>query len=285
MQLPHRLNTRIAPTPSGFLHIGNAFNFLLAAQLAKAADGNLRLRIDDLDAPRTRREYIEDIFETLAWLGIEPDEGPGSADEQVAVFSQSHRMPQYYLLLQKLIDGGHIFACTCSRKDLEQHHNCSLYAGTCIHKNIPLETPGASWRILTPRGSSAISFDDGLAGRQTIDLWQAQRHFVVRRRDGLPAYHIASLWDDVDYGINTIVRGQDLLGSTAVQLYLAGLAGLGSFQAVNFYHHALVEDDAGKKLSKSAGSSSLKALRDAGVGASAIRAAFTEWNEKSLPAM
>lgn len=235
------------------------------------------MRIDDLDAPRVRGEYVEDIFESLAWLGIEPDAGPHSAAEQRNAFSQTARIALYNTLLEKLADAGHLFACTCSRKDVEQRRRSGQYDGACMAKNIPLDTPDVSWRIRTPRETALVHFTDGLAGAQQIDLWEAQRHFVVRRRDGLPAYHIASLYEDATAGINAIVRGQDLLSSTAAQLYTARLLGIENFTAARFYHHPLLEDEGGHKLSKSAGSKSLKALRGAGVAAADVMAAFEKW--------
>lgn len=270
------LHSRIAPTPSGFLHLGNAFNFLLTEAIVRRAGGRLRLRIDDLDAPRIRPEYLRDIFESLAWLGILPDEGPADVADQEAHFSQSLRLPQYNLLLEKLVATGLVFACTCSRKALQQSSADGQYSGACIAKKILLSTPDAAWRIQTPPGTF-IHFADAIAGDVSVSLWDAQRHFIIRRRDGLPAFHIASLSDDTAYGINTIVRGADLLSSTAVQLYLAHLAALEDFLNAEFYHHPLLSDAQGRKLSKSAGSSSLKVLREAGKSGAEIRDAARRW--------
>lgn len=266
------LRSRIAPTPSGLLHLGNAFNFLLTEAIVRQAGGHLRLRIDDLDAPRIRHEYLSDIFDSLAWLGIQPDAGPADAADQRAHFSQSLRLPEYNKLLRRLAETGLVFACTCSRKELLQASADGQYPGTCIAKKIPLDTPDAAWRIQTPP-DALIHFSDAIAGDSSVSLWDAQRHFIIRRRDGLPAYQVASLSDDAAYGINTIVRGADLRSSTAAQLYLAGLLGMKSFLETRFYHHPLISDEKGQKLSKSAGSSSLKAMRAAGISAQEIREA------------
>ncbi len=270
--------TRIAPTPSGFLHIGNAYNFLLTEHLARETPASLRLRIDDLDALRVRDAYIADIFESLHWLGITPDEGPEDLAAQKSVFSQSRRLGRYNELLDKLVATGRVFACTCSRKDLAQHGADSQYGGACLHKGIPLHTPGVAWRIETPRDGATIHFHDRIMGDQMISLWETQRHFAIRRRDGLPAYHVASLCDDEDYGINLVVRGADLLPSTAAQHYLASLAGLSCFgRETRFFHHPLLQDKGGRKLSKSSGSTSLNALRQEGLSPDELRAAASDW--------
>ncbi|MBS1615638.1 MAG: tRNA glutamyl-Q synthetase [Bacteroidetes bacterium] len=255
------LHTRIAPTPSGLLHIGNAFNFLYTEALVLQQGGTLRLRIDDLDSPRLRAEYLDDIFESLAWLGIWPDEGPKSPQEHESLFSQRLRLPAYEEGLRQLVNTGLVFACTCSRKKIAETATNGQYPGTCLNKNIPLNQPGVAWRIQTPP-EYTIHFDDALMGPVRLRLWEHQCHFIIRRRDGLPAYQVASLLDDVAYGINTIVRGEDLLSSTAAQCYLARLLGLDAFLQSRFYHHRLLLDAQGQKLSKSAGSNSLKAMRN-----------------------
>jgi glutamyl-tRNA synthetase len=102
-------------------------------------------------------------------------------------------------------------------------------------------------------------------GALPVSLDHELKDFIIRRRDGMTAYQLASLADDIDYGINLIIRGDDLLGSTAAQLYLASLAGAESFEKASFYHHAMVSDEKGEKLSKSSGSPSLKAMRESGV--------------------
>lgn len=258
------VHTRIAPTPSGYLHKGNAYNFLLAYRLVQQYGGTLRLRIDDLDVLRLQPEHVQDIFDGLNWLGIEWQLGPLNAEEHFESFSRQLRIPYYHLLIEQLIASGDVFACTCSRKDVATHHKTGHYAGTCRHKNIPLDYPGASLRILVPE-ETIIHFTDQLKGDVHIHLAQSMGDFVIRRRDGLPAYHIASLKDDVDHGINTIVRGEDLLESTAAQLFLAKKLNLQAFEANTFYHHHLFMDEAGNKLSKSAGSTTLKWMRENGV--------------------
>jgi len=275
------LRSRIAPTPSGFLHEGNACSFLLTAQIVEQARGMLRLRIDDLDAPRARPEYVEDIFETLHWLGIDWDEGPRNAEAHYARYSQQLRIPRYHQYINTLIAEGHVFACACSRKDILAHSRDGLYPGTCRNRHIPPGTPGTALRILTP-DPCPVHFRDERQGDVAVDLSQAMRDFIIRRRDGIPAYHIASLADDLDFGINYIVRGADLLHSTAAQLYLASLLGEARFAAVRFLHHPLLTDSAGNKLSKSAGSASVRSLREKGESPEALRRLPAEWIGRAL---
>ena len=270
-------STRIAPTPSGFLHLGNAFNFLLAEEVALQHGGMLRLRIDDLDALRVRPEYLADVFETLHWLGICWQAGPRDAGDHLLRYSQQQRVPRYEALIARLAQSGLVFACACSRREVLAQSHDGQYPGTCIVKGLPLDTPGASLRIRTPEGSATAAFLDALAGPQRVDLFAHNRHFVIRRADGLPAYHVASLYDDLDARITHIVRGQDLLLSTAAQLYLARALGAEAFLATAFYHHPLLADDGGAKLSKSAGSRSLKAMREGEIVGSEVREQFAAW--------
>ncbi|CAN5327606.1 tRNA glutamyl-Q(34) synthetase GluQRS [soil metagenome] len=266
--------TRLAPTPSGYLHQGNAFNFLLNWLMAREQGGKVLLRIDDLDVPRSKQEYLHDVFETLDWLGIDWDAGPAATDDLAASWSQSLRLPLYNSLLEQLRAQGHLFACDCSRKSLAAAGG--VYQGNCIHKGIPFDQPDVAWRVKV-NVTETISFNDGWQGETIIALGLQVGSFVVRRRDGIPAYQIASLADDVHYGITSIARGMDLLSSTASQLYLAKLLGLGLFTQTLFYHHPLLLDQAGHKLSKSTGSLSLHHWRKEGISASVLLANFCKW--------
>lgn len=248
-----QVRSRIAPTPSGYLHAGNALNFILTWLLVRTNNGLLRLRIDDLDAPRIQPQFLNDVFETLEWLGLDWDEGPQSPDEHHRLFSQKLRSERYAQVLHLLTQTNRVFACQCSRKLV----GAGQYPGTCIPLQLPLQRPETALRIQTPP-STVIAFTDELKGSVKMDLFETMRHFVIRRRDGIAAYQVASLADDMDYGINTIVRGEDLIVSTAAQLYLAQLAGFTAFSHIQLYHHALIRDQDGNKLSKSAGSQSLQ---------------------------
>jgi len=261
--LPPSGRTRIAPTPSGFLHAGNAINFLLAARLAGATGATLLLRIDDLDAPRVRPEYVEDIFRSLEWLGIAWDEGPSGPEDLAANWSQRLRLPRYHTLLAALREKGVLYACDCSRSVLRQASLDGRYPGTCRDRGLPLDTPDRAWRLRVP-DDAAIAIPPLIGSERMVRLADAMGDPVLRQRDGMPAYQIASLADDVDHGITFIVRGEDLLISSACQLHLASLPGLEGFLRTRFLHHPLLLGEDGHKLSKSDGASSLKAMREAG---------------------
>ena len=176
------IRSRIAPTPSGYLHIGNAVNFAITWVWTRAANGSLRLRIDDNDATRCRLEYLEDIFETLHWLGLDWDEGPNTPDEHQKHYSQKLRSEKYNALTEKLIETGKVFACSCSRKDIKAQKPCN-----CRMKGLPLTTPDVSLRIFTPEDCS-VTIKDFHRGDIEINLHSVMRDFVIRRRDGIAAY-------------------------------------------------------------------------------------------------
>ena len=251
------VRSRIAPTPSGYLHIGNALNFMLTWLWVRKQNGILRLRIDDRDVQRARPEYIEDIFATLTWLGIDWDEGPQTVTEHQNKFEQALRDERYHALINELLKTGKVFACGCSRSMLMKGQ-CN-----CIIRSINFSTPDTALRLNTV--GLTVSFNDIKTGAIKVDLDTDIHNFVIRRRDGIPAYQIVSLADDVDFDINLIIRGQDLYGSTAAQLYLASLLGLSQFSETKFYHHRLITDKHGNKLSKSAGSMSIKEMRRQGL--------------------
>lgn len=253
--------TRIAPTPSGYLHLGNAFSFLLTQKLAQRHSGKILLRIDDSDSERKRPEYIRDIFDSLNLLNIEWQEGPRNAADFEKNWSQRNRLSLYEKAIGKLIAEKKVFACSCSRKQLQE--NGGRYPGTCAHKNIPLDTPDTALRVHVP-DEAIVFFHDEHLGEQEINLGETTGSFIIRRRDGIPAYQLISLVDDIYFGVDYIVRGTDLLHSTASQLFLAGKIGKNNFSKTQFYHHLLLPDEHGQKLSKSEGALSLKAMREAG---------------------
>ena len=251
------IRSRIAPTPSGFLHIGNALNFVLIWLWVRRVGGRLMLRVDDRDTPRAKPEFIEDIFRSLDWMGLDWDEGPQTPDELYHTYSQALRIDLYEDMTRRLIATGQVFACDCSRKDMHKH-TC-----TCQARHIALDQPDTALRIVTP--IEPILVPDVKAGILSVSLESELKDFIIRRRDGVTAYQLASLVDDIDYDINLIIRGDDLLSSTAAQLYLASLIEAQSFEKTTFYHHAMVNDEKGEKLSKSSGSPSLKAMRESGI--------------------
>lgn len=276
------MTSRIAPTPSGYLHLGNAYNFLLTEKLVRDGGGRLRLRIDDGDAGRMRPEYVDDIFESLRWLGIEWEEGPRNREEQETLYSQTLQGSRYRALLERLAGRGWLYACTCSRKEIAAAAGPDgQYAGSCSEKELPLDTPGAALRLRTPP-DAVVGWEDGMKGSISLRPWDCMRDFVVWRRDGAAAYQLATVADDLAYRITTIVRGEDLLPSTAAQLWLASCAEEPQFETIRLLHHPLLQDESGKKLSKSAGSTSLEALREAGLPASQLRSDFQSWTMQFL---
>lgn len=246
--------TRIAPTPSGYLHIGNAYSFLLTAKLAKSTGAKILLRIDDLDAQRMRKEYVQDIFDTLDYLEISWDEGPRNEEEYEKEFSQLKRMPLYNKALEQLMNNGLVYACSCSRTKLETAP-CD-----CRDKKIAFDQPDTALRLITDEKEEIAvkTFDKGII---RVTLPAEIQNFIVRKKDGTPSYQQASLIDDVYFNIDLIVRGEDLWNSTLAQLYLAEKAGIKTFLNTVFYHHTLLKDTKGEKLSKSAGALSLRELR------------------------
>jgi len=260
--------TRIAPTPSGYLHIGNILSFSLTAGLARQAGASILLRIDDLDRERVETRYVEDIFETLRFLGIPWDEGPDDAADFERSWSQVQRLLLYETALGFLRRSGAVFACSCSRARLASAEG---YPGTCRDRGISLDAPGVNWRLRT---DFAARVGEGLiggarAGEGAGSLPVEMRDFVVRKKDGFPAYQLSSVVDDLHFGVDLVVRGEDLRASTMAQLYLAGAltaAGMpeaARFGGVRFVHHPLLMAG-GEKLSKSAGATSIQYLRQQG---------------------
>ena len=214
------------------------------------------LRIDDLDGARKRRAFVEDIFKTLEWLKLDYDKGPTTAAELENKWSQVHRKELYMHLLNTLNESGKLYSCSCSRRVQSVNGDC------CDHKNLPAHAAYVSWKVAIP-AAHKVFVESPLKG---YSKKVAIQDFVVLRKDKLPAYQIASVADDLHFGINFVVRGEDLLSSTASQLYLAQLAGKTAFQQAHFLHHPLLNDGFGKKLSKSKGAAALKSWRDQGIG-------------------
>jgi glutamyl/glutaminyl-tRNA synthetase len=255
--------TRLAPTPSGYLHLGNILSFAITAYLAEKSGAKIFLRIDDVDRERTNKIFVQDIFDTLNYLEIPWEEGPRTVEEFEQQYSQMLRLDLYNNALEQLRASGKVFACTCSRSDVQRLSKDNIYAGTCRHKHIPLDTPNVSWRLNT-EGEKILRVKTP-DGELSVELPILMQDFVVRKRDGYPAYQLTSLIDDVHFGIDLVVRGEDLWPSTLAQLYLAQELGISSFAAATFYHHRLISGDDGLKLSKSAGATSVQYYREKGM--------------------
>jgi len=255
--LPYK-KTRIAPTPSGYLHLGNVLSFAITAALARQNNSKILLRIDDLDRNRANHLYLQDIFDTLNFLNIPWDYGPQDIEEFQANYSQIHRIPLYNKALKQLSDAGLVFACTCSRKQINDTQACN-----CFDKKISLHTENAAWRLIT---NDAVAIQVKNYNGQGINatLPAEMQNFIVKKKDGFPSYQLASVIDDTFYGVDLIVRGQDLWPSTLAQHALASALAMDNFADITFYHHPLLMEAPGKKLSKSAGATSVHYLRENG---------------------
>jgi glutamyl-tRNA synthetase len=237
--------TRIAPTPSGYLHLGNAANFALTDQLASRWGAEVALRIDDMDSSRARPEFVEDIFATLEWLGISWSVGPRDRAEFERDYSMADRTEYYRSQLDLLSASGlQLFACSCSRADLAASGGLRC-AGPCVSADLELETDRTALRLRIPDGAAVqMSGSD-------IDLSAVHGDVVLWRRDGLPAYHLVTVIEDRDLGVTDIVRGSDLLESSALHAWLAPYLDAPNVAEANYVHHGLIADDDGHKLSKS----------------------------------
>ena len=266
--LPYR--GRLAPSPTGLLHIGHACTFWTAYQRALARKGTLVFRDEDLDPQRSKPEFAQAMIEDLRWLGIMWQEGP-DAGGPFAPYGQSQRRELYLETWRRLRDGGFIYPCTCSRKDLatsaaapDEGDDEPLYPGRCREKTGEAkrhDSPkGVNWRFLVPDGET-IAFDDLHQGQQRFIAGQDFGDFVIWRRDDVPAYQLAVVADDAAMQITEVVRGADLLKSTARQLLLIRALGL---PVPAYYHCDLVRDEAGTRLAKRHDALSLRELRQQG---------------------
>lgn len=254
--------------------MGHARTFWTAAERARAAGGVLVLRNEDLDPDRSQPEFWRAIVEDLAWFGIGWQEGP-DVGGPFSPYAQSERYDSYLEAWRKLLEGGWIYPCTCSRKDLassaQAPHEMGdepLYPGTCRqHKPAQAKPAGANWRFRVPDGR-VIEFEDLHQGRQRYTAGVDFGDFVVWRRDDVPAYQLAVVVDDAAMQITEVVRGADLLRSTARQLLIYEALG---FSAPSFYHCDLLTDVDGNRLAKRHDALSLRALRQAGSSPEQIR--------------
>jgi len=254
--------TRIAPTPSGFLHLGNVLSFALTAALARQTGARILLRIDDMDRERAGREYVQDIFDTLHFMEIPWDEGPRNYHEFEKEFSQLHRLLLYEKALLQLREQGAVFACTCSRTQILSVSSDGIYPGTCRNKGIPLDTKDACWRLQTDNRGLMVKTIEQKTIRDILP--GSLKDFIVRKKDGFPAYQLTSLIDDLLWQVDLIVRGEDLWSSTLAQQYLATVLNKPAFSNIHFFHHPLLTGKDGLKFSKSAGATSIQFLRKEG---------------------
>jgi glutamyl-tRNA synthetase len=325
---------RLAPSPTGYLHLGHARTFWVAWQRARAAHGKLVFRNEDLDYLRCKPEFVHAIYEDLHWLGLDWDEGfdleSGVSHGSFGPYSQSERHSFYLEAWRKLRDSGLIYPCTCSRKDLEralsapheEPQSCGTaapgggsfergtpdkamndigtqpgatavqsaaddelpYPGTCREKigtARDYDSPaGVSWRFKVPDGET-ISFQDGYFGHQKFVAGRDFADFLLWRRDDIPAYQLAVVVDDAAMQITEVVRGEDLLKSTARQLLLIRALG---YPAPAYFHCPLLRDEQNIRLAKRHDALSLRKLREHGVTVEELRRKFAEevdWDKGS----
>lgn len=253
---------RLAPSPTGFLHLGHARTFWTAQERARARGGVLILRNEDLDSNRCKDEFVHAMFEDLRWFGLEWTEGPDCGGP-FGPYSQSERRPLYKEAFEHLRRGGHIYPCGCSRQDVQRAPQAPhagddepIYPGTCRAKAGPAPAR-SNWRFRVPDGE-VVSFADALCGPQQFIAGQDFGDFLVWRHDEIPSYQLAVVVDDAAMRITEVVRGEDLLRSTARQLLLYRALEL---PAPQFCHCPLVKDAAGARLAKRHDALSLRALR------------------------
>lgn len=272
---------RYAPSPTGPLHLGNLRTALLAWLQVRLVDGVFILRMEDLDEPRCSDAAASKIVEDLRWLGLDWDEGPDCGGVN-APYVQSHRKHHYHHALEQLVDQGDVFACRCSRKDIAAAVSAPhgpegpIYAGTCRgHKvvagsNLIAGESDESARDFALRlrvNQHKIAFQDQVVGMAVVDMASASGDFVIRRRDGLFAYQLAVAVDDASMGVTDVLRGEDLLDSTARQLLILDRLKL---SRPRYWHVPLMTDDNGKRLSKRDASTSLDHYREASMTAAQV---------------
>jgi glutamyl-tRNA synthetase len=269
--------TRLAPSPTGALHLGNARTFVINWALAKQNGWRIAMRIEDLDTPRTKANADQQALDVLAWLGLTWDDGPTY---------QADDLSPYHTALDRLARRGLIYPCTCTRKDIvnaasaphaEDEHELR-YPGT--HRP-DTPTPAryepindTSWRLCVP--DEPIAFDDAFMGPQSINVQRLVGDFVVASKAGLPAYQLAVVVDDARQGVTHIVRGDDLLRSTPRQMLLYEMLDLGPAPA--YYHLPLVKGEDGRRLAKRHGDTRLVRYRDVGVDPRRVIGLIAKWS-------
>jgi glutamyl-tRNA synthetase len=262
---------RLAPTPTGLLHVGHARTFALAARRAREAGGELVLRIEDLDTARCRPEFVDAALEDLRWLGLDWSEGPDKGGPH-APYVQSQRLAWFRATWSRLHATGWIYPCDKSRSDVAR----ALAAPHTEDEAEPIFPPAlrpaagtgaeaaepgdSNWRFRVPDGET-LAFTDALQGPQRFVAGKDFGDFLVWRRDGFPSYELAVVADDHAMDITEVVRGADLLLSTARQLLLHHALG---WSPPSWAHAPLVTDSAGRRLAKRAGGLSIRELRQKG---------------------
>jgi glutamyl-Q tRNA(Asp) synthetase len=278
--------TRFAPSPTGPLHLGHAYSAILAHDMARALDGAFLLRIEDIDQTRARAEWEQQIYYDLTWLGLSWPK---------PVLRQSDRSAVYVATLRKLWDAGHIFDCSCSRRDVlaataapqegvlvMMGPDGLVYPGTCRSKPRTADMPQDTALRLSMASAVALhstfaftehgSGPNGETGRIEFtaqDAIDMIGDIVLSRRDMGTSYHLSVVLDDAEQGITDVVRGQDLFEATKIHVILQTLLGL---PTPAYHHHALIRDDAGKRLAKRDDARAIAKYREDGASPADTRA-------------
>ncbi len=245
--------TRFAPSPTGYLHLGHVVNALYVWGMARALGGRVLLRIEDHDRRRSRTHFEQAILDDLDWLGFVPDEG------RSPVARQSNRPERYEDSLQRLRTSHHVYGCDCSRRIIGSER----YGNTCRNRGLGTG-PGKGIRVEI--GPGAERFVDGTTERK--EMPDECGDLLLRDRDGYWTYQFSVVVDDAQDGVNLVIRGADLAGSTARQIRLGRM--LGRLVSAQYFHHPLLLDSSGRKLSKSDGDAGVRDMRAAGASASEV---------------
>ncbi|HEV3168653.1 MAG TPA: tRNA glutamyl-Q(34) synthetase GluQRS [Isosphaeraceae bacterium] len=261
---------RLAPSPTGGLHLGHARTFLIAWLAARSGGGKVIFRLEDIDASRVRPEAAQGALDDLRWLGLDWDEGPDVGGPS-APYVQSERLASYNAALDRLKAQELVYPCTCTRADIERAASAPhpgdegpRYPGTCAGQSARdaqrLGDRPFAWRFRVPHGE--VGWRDLVRGPEAIDPSRIGGDFVVGRSNGAPAYQLAVVADDAAMGVTQVIRGDDLISSTPRQLLLYDALGL---KPPEFGHVPLAVNADGRRLAKRDQSIKLAALREAGL--------------------
>ncbi len=261
--------TRYAPSPTGHVHLGHVAHMLYVWGIAELLDGEVLLRIEDHDRQRCRPGFESGLLRDLDWLGFEPANAVAGA---ASTFRQSDCEPLYAEALDALSSRHHVYRCVCTRKALagipgQAPHGERPYPGTCRDARQPATVPHGV-RLAWDRTTGTECFEDGLLGPQVQEPRAQCGDLLLRDRYRQWTYQFAVTVDDIRHGVDFVVRGRDLLESTGRQLRLARL--LGASKLPRYYHHPLVLDQRGEKLSKNQRSRAIRDLRNAGASPGAV---------------
>lgn len=265
--------TRLAPSPTGALHLGNARTFLVNWCLARAGGWRVVLRIEDLDTPRVRAGVIDATIETLRWLGLDWDEGP---------VTQAHDLGPYRAAMDALARAGAVYPCVLSRAEVRAAASAPHEGEEEPRFDASLRPPtrpgafldeGTNWRLAVDDGR--VTVDDRFRGRTELDIARSVGDFVVWTKRGAPSYQLAVVVDDARQGVTEVVRGDDLIDSAGRQVLLYRALGLGEPPA--YTHLPLVRGPDGKRLAKRLDDPRIEQYRGLGVGAERVLALLARW--------